>query len=101
MTLVNPNVRQTTFAYSLPDVMSSILTIALVFLFPATFYRFKLASPMPKKWPIWKKFIALLEGPLIILNMLTFSFFPFIEAQTRLMLGKRMKDLYHTPKVRS
>lgn len=101
VTLVNPDVKQTTFAYSLPDVMSSILTIALVFIFPATYYRFKLASPIPKKWPIWKKFIALLEGPLIILNMLTFSFFPFIEAQTRLMLGKRMKDLYHTPKVRS
>jgi len=101
VTLVNPNVKQTTFAYSLPDVMSSILTVALVFLLPATLFRFKLASPMPKNWPFWKKIIALLEGPLIILNMLTFSFFPFIEAQTRLMLGKRMKDLYHTPKVRS
>jgi len=101
VTLVNPDVKQTTFAYSLPDVMSYILTIALVFLVPATYYRFQLASPMPKKWPLWRKFLGLMEGPLVILNMLTFSFFPFIEAQTRLMLGKRMKDLYHTPKVRS
>lgn len=101
VTLVNPNVKQTTFAYSLPDVMSSILTVALIFLVPATFYRFKFADPMPKKWPFWKKILGFLEGPLVILNLLTFSFFPFIEAQTRLMLGKRMKDLYHTPKVRT
>ena len=101
VTIVNPNVKQTTFAYSLPDVMSSILTVALVFLLPATYYRFKLADPMPKKWPFWKKIMGFLEGPLVILNLLTFSFFPFIEAQTRLMLGKRMRDLYHTPKVRS
>ena len=101
VTLVNPNVKQTTFAYSLPNVMSSILTVALVFLIPATFYRFKFVTPIPKKWPIWRKILTFLEGPLVILNMLTFSFFPFVEAQTRLMLGKRMKDLYHTPKVRT
>jgi len=100
VTIVNPDVKQTTFAYSLPDVMSSILTVAMVFIIPATYYRFKLASPMPKKWPFYRKFLGLLEGPLVILNMLTFSFFPFIEAQTRLMLGKRMKDLYFTTKVR-
>jgi len=101
VTFVNPNVKQTTFAYSLPDVMSFILTIALIFILPATYYRFKLSDPMPKNWPFYKKILGYLEGPMVILNMLTFSFFPFIEAQTRLMLGKKMKDLYFTPKVRN
>jgi len=100
VTLVNPQVKQTNFAYSIPRMMSAILTITLIFLIPSTYYRFKLITPMPKEYPLWRKFLVYLESPLIIFNMLTFSFFPFIEAHTRLMLGKRMKDLYHTPKVR-
>ena len=56
---------------------------------------------MPKDWPVYKKLFAMLEGPLAIINLLTYSFVPFIEAQTRMLLGKKMKDLYHTPKVRA
>jgi hypothetical protein len=101
VTLVNPYVKQSNFAYSLPDLISVIMTITLIFLLPATFLRLKMAPPMPKKWGIFRKFLAYLEGFAVMINLLTFSFFPYIEAQTRLMLGKRMKDLYHTPKVRS
>lgn len=100
LTLVNPYVKQTNFAYALPNIMSMILTATLVFLIPGTIIRLKLATPIPREWPIWMKILAYLEGPLIVLNMLTFSFFPFIEAQTRMLLGRPMKDLYHTPKMR-
>jgi len=100
VTWVNPDVKQTNFAYSLPNVMSMILTVALIFMVPATYYRMKLAIPMPKGRPLWRKILAFLESPMIVFNMLTFSFFPFVEAQTRMMLGRRMRDLYHTPKVR-
>jgi hypothetical protein len=55
---------------------------------------------MPKDWPFWRKMFILLEGPMVVVNLFTYSFVPFVEAQTRMMLGKRMKDLYHTPKVR-
>lgn len=101
VTLVNPYVKQSSFAYSLPDLISVIMTITLIFLLPATFLRLKIAPPMPERWNILRKFLAYFEGFAVIINLLTFSFFPYIEAQTRLMLGKRMKDLYHTPKVRS
>jgi hypothetical protein len=100
VTLVNPLVKQSSFAYSLPNIMSSILTITLVCLLPSTIYRMKLSSPVPKEWPFYKKILVFLEGPLIILNLLTFSFVPWIEAQTRMMFGTKMRDLYHTPKVR-
>ncbi|NMB70312.1 hypothetical protein GYA27_03875 [candidate division WWE3 bacterium] len=101
VTLVNPYVKQSNFAYSLPNIMSAILTITLVFLIPSTYYRNKLAGPPPKNWNIFKKAgVVLIEGPLVIINLLTYSFFPWIDAQTRLMLGKKMQDLYHTPKVR-
>ncbi len=100
VTLVNPLVKQSSFAYSLPQIMSTILTGTLLCLIPATFYRMKLNKPMPKEWPFFRKLFVLLEGPLIIINLLTFSFVPWIEAQTRMMLGKKMKDLYYTPKIR-
>ncbi|RJR26923.1 glycosyltransferase family 2 protein [candidate division WWE3 bacterium] len=100
VTLVNPYVKQSNFAYSLPNIMSVILTITLIFLIPGTYFRNKFTNPVPKNWPLWRKFMVLMEGPLIILNLLTFSFFPWIEAQTRMMMGKKLKDLYHTPKVR-
>ena len=100
VTLVNPYVKQSNFAYSLPNLMSIILTITLIFLIPGTYFRHKFTKPIPKNWSLWRRFLVLLEGPLIILNLLTFSFFPWIEAQTRMMFGKKLKDLYHTPKVR-
>lgn len=100
LTAVNPDVKQTSFAYSLPNIMSMLLTFTLIFLVIGTMVRMRLVAPFPEGWPLWKKFLAFLEGPMIILNLLTFSFFPFIEAQTRMLLGKPMKDLYHTPKVR-
>jgi cellulose synthase/poly-beta-1,6-N-acetylglucosamine synthase-like glycosyltransferase len=100
VTLVNPYVKQSSFAYSLPSIMSVILTLTLIFLIPGAFYRQKIVKPHPKDWPLWKKFLIYLEGPLIILNLLTYSFIPWIDAQTRMLFGKKMKDLYHTPKLR-
>lgn len=100
VTLVNPYVKQSNFAYSLPDIMSTILTMTLVLLIPTTYFRRKFSGRPPKEWPIHKKIISFFEGPLIMLNLLTFSFVPWVEAQTRMLFGKRMKDLYHTPKVR-
>ena len=100
VTLVNPLVKQSNFAYSLPKIMSVILDVTLVCLIPATYLRLKVAKPMPSNWPLWKKAVVFMEGPLITINLLTYSFFPWVEAQTRMMLGKKMKDLYHTPKMR-
>lgn len=100
LTLVNPNVKQTNFAYSVPKIMSMILTVTLVFFVPTTLIRFKMVKPWPKNWSILRKFMAILEAPMVMINLLTFSTIPFIEAQTRMLLGKKMKDLYHTPKVR-
>lgn len=100
LTAVNPNVKQTSYAYSLPDIVSLLLTFTMFFIIPGTIIRIKLAEPFPEEWPIWKRFLAFLEGPMIIFNLLTFSFFPFVEAQTRMLFGRKMKDMYHTPKVR-
>ncbi len=101
ITVVNPSAKQLNFSYILPDVISLFLTFAMVLLIPITFYRSKLIIPMPANTPKIKKVLSVLEAPLVVINLFTFSLLPFIEAQTRMMLGKPMKDLYHTPKVRT
>lgn len=99
-TVVNPYVRQTIFAYSLPNIMSIILSFTMIFLIPGFILRSKITKAMPEHWPFWRKLLVLLEGPLVIVNLLTYSFVPYVDAQTRMLLGKKMKDLYHTQKVR-
>jgi cellulose synthase/poly-beta-1,6-N-acetylglucosamine synthase-like glycosyltransferase len=99
-TIVNPDVKQTIFAYSLPNLMSMILGVTMVFLIPGIILRSKISTPMPEEWPFWKKLLMFLESPLVLINLLTFSFIPYVDAQTRVLLGKKLKDLYHTPKVR-
>ncbi|HXK52854.1 hypothetical protein H6802_00500 [Candidatus Nomurabacteria bacterium] len=100
LTLVNPRAAQASFSYTLPDVVSFLLTVALVFFVPLTVFRSRIVKPIPKDWPLWRRLLVLFEGPMVVINLFTFSFLPFIEAQTRMMLGNKMKDLYHTPKVR-
>lgn len=100
VTLVNPLVKQSSFAYSLPNIMSTILTLTLVFMVPGTFFKRKFSAPPPKEWSRIRKLATYLESPLIMLNLLTFSFLPWLQAQTMMLFGKRFKNLYHTVKVR-
>ncbi len=100
VTFVNPYVKQSIFAYSLPKITSLILTLTMVFMIPGIYFRKKFSVPPPEKWSRLRKFLTYLEGPLIMINLMTYSFFPWIHAQTMLIFGKRFKDLYHTPKVR-
>ena len=100
VTLVNPLVKQSSFAYSLPKIMSVILTLTLVFMIPGTFFKKKFSSPPPKEWSRFRRMATYLESPLIMLNMLTFSFLPWLQAQTMMLFGRKFKRLYHTTKVR-
>jgi hypothetical protein len=100
VTLVNPYVKQSNFAYSLPKIMSFVLTITMAFMVPGIYFRKKFSPPFPEEWGWFRRFLTFLETPLITINLLTYSFFPTIHAQTMLVFGKRFKDLYHTQKVR-
>ncbi len=100
VTLVNPYVKQSNFAYSLPKITSFILTITMAFMIPGIYFRKKFSVAPPKEWSRFRRFLTYLEGPLITINLLTYSFFPTLHAQTMLIFGKRFKDLYHTQKIR-
>lgn len=99
LTSINKYVKQSNFAYSLPYSISIMLSVILVLIIPITYIKVKIVGGIPKNLPLWRRALFLLEGPLIVINLLTFSFFPFIDAQTRMMFGKKMKDLYFTPKM--
>lgn len=99
LTAINKDIKQSNFAYSLPYSISIMLSSILFLIIPITVLKTKIVGGIPRSLPWWRKAMFLVEGPLIVINLLTFSFFPFIEAQTRMMLGKKMKDLYFTPKM--
>jgi hypothetical protein len=98
---VNPEAKQDPLAYSIPKVTSTVLTFAIFLLIPASLIKEKMMAKKPNDWPWWKKVATYLEGPMVIVNLLTYGFLPYIHAETKFMLGKKMKDLYFTPKVRT
>ncbi|MBU4381179.1 hypothetical protein L6255_03265, partial [Candidatus Parcubacteria bacterium] len=98
---VNPIAKQNPLAYSIPKITSTVLTFAIVLLIPNTIIKELLVTKKPANWPWWKKAWSFFESPLVIINLLTYSFIPYIHAETKYMLGKKMKDLYFTEKVRT
>jgi len=98
--LINPSVEQTALGASLPKITGYVLTGAFILLLPIGIFREKLTPPKPKTWSVWKRIWTTLEGPLVILNMLTFNLIPYVDAATRLMLNKRL-ELWFTPKIRA
>jgi len=100
LSAINPDIKLTTLGYLLPRISGAVLTSAVILLLPLTIYRLKITLPPPRNWPWWKKLIVWLEGPLIIVNLLVYNFLPYLDAQTRLMFGKRL-EFWPTPKMRS
>ncbi|OGC59681.1 hypothetical protein A2890_02140 [candidate division WWE3 bacterium RIFCSPLOWO2_01_FULL_53_14] len=100
LALVNPEIKLTSLGYLLPKISGVVLTAALALILPVSIYRNKITLAPPRHWPWWKKLWIWVEGPLVILNLLVYNFLPFLDAQTRLMFGKRL-EFWPTPKMRS
>ncbi len=100
LTVVNPEIKLTTLGYLLPQISATVLTSALVILIPVMIFRNKIVRPIPKSWPWWKRLWTWVEGPLVIIKLLLYNFVPYLDAQTRMMVGKRL-EFWSTPKVRS
>ncbi|MEP7104069.1 MAG: hypothetical protein ABI721_05155 [Candidatus Dojkabacteria bacterium] len=76
-------------SFTAPRIISAILNITTIFLIPTAILKILLVPPKPKTMS-WFKLALLLviELPLNIVALLTFSFLPFVEATTRMMLGQ-------------
>jgi hypothetical protein len=96
---INPEYRYTSAAYNLPIIMSYIFSTLMILNIPIIFLRRQI-TPRPKGWNIFRHFLDFIEIILIIVNMLTFGFIPFVQAQSELLLGKGFRKRYYaTEKV--
>lgn len=77
--------------YKIPSIIGWVLLGAFFLNVPIVLLRRKL-MPVPEGWD-WKRHVwDYLETGAVSINMLTFGFIPYIQAQTELLLGKRPGD---------
>ncbi|MBI2357285.1 hypothetical protein HYV12_04510 [Candidatus Dojkabacteria bacterium] len=99
LTLVSPEFQYSSASYNLPRIMSIILTSVMFLNIPIYLIRLKL-SPTPSEWGIFRRLLDMLETLVVTVNMLTFAFLPYIQAQTEMMVGRGVKkNHYVTEKV--
>jgi len=87
--------------YSLPNTLSQLMGLAVIFIFPTTIIKALIAPKKPDNWSYFRYFaVLIIEIPLNIITMLTFSFLPFIESSTRMMFGQKSTSVSWSNKVR-
>jgi hypothetical protein len=101
MSLINPNFQFTAYAYNLPRILSYVFSVITLSNIPIVLYRRKI-MPVPKDWKWWRHVLDFLETALVTVNMLTFAFVPFLQAQTEMMFGmaSAKRNFYVTEKVK-
>ena len=71
------------------STMSTVLGYLSLLIIPITFIKIALIPKKPKKMSFFKFWLIILcEVPLNFVIGLTYNFFPFVEASTRMMLGQ-------------
>jgi hypothetical protein len=99
---LNPQLNESVIWYSVPNTVSGIMGLTVILLVPATIFKALLAPPKPAQWSYFRYYLTLLiEAPMNLVTLLTFSFLPFVEASTRMMFGqKSAKSVIWSDKVR-
>ena len=90
-TIVNPKFMQTSLGYNLPRFSRTILTACLVALFIIVVLDSRLRPPELKNKSTIQKIKELSQWILVPVATLFMSVIPGLDAQTRLMLGKRLE----------
>jgi len=91
--LVNRDLNNYVYSYTVPAIVSNIMSLSLICILPSLYYKLKIIPPKPKemsKIKYW--FIILVEAPMNIISLFTFSFLPFIVATTGMMMGQRSEN---------
>jgi len=98
MNIFSDQFQYSSASYNLPKLMSYILTSLLLLNIPLIYYKRKI-SPPPGGWNIFRQIWDFFETFLTLINMLSFSFIPYLQAQTEMMFGKgARKKFYITDK---
>ena len=98
---LSPSYQYTVLAYNLQKALSYIFTAITLTNIPIVIFRRQL-TPVPKNWKWWRHLLDFAETFLVTVNMLTFGFIPYVQAQTEMMLGlsKFKRNFYVTDKVK-
>lgn len=87
--LFNTSLDNYVVSVTAPRILSALLNITTIFLIPTAILKILLIPKRPKKVSNLKFILSILiEIPLSIVVLLTYSFLPFVEATTRMMLGQ-------------
>lgn len=89
----------TSIAHNLPQLVSVIFSLITLSNIPIVIFR-RILSPIPKGWKWHRHVLDFLETFLVTVNMLTFGFIPYVQAQTEMMIGlsKFKRNFYVTEK---
>ncbi|NYB27172.1 MAG: glycosyltransferase family 2 protein [Methanobacteriaceae archaeon] len=86
-------------SYNIPSLLGYILLGATLLNIPIVILRRNII-PVPEGWPWWRHVWDFIETGAIMVNMLTFGFLPYVQAQTELLLGMKPKRKFNvTEKV--
>jgi hypothetical protein len=80
--------KNTVLAYTLPNITSNLMTLAMIGLIVCIIISTLLLTPRPKNYPRWKSLSMIAQWFFFPLAFIFFGALPSVEAQTRLMLGK-------------
>ncbi len=97
--LGGPEFSQTLISYSLPKIISFILTLSMIGLVGSAYFSILLLPPKPPEYGRFKYLFFAIEWLLLPLIMVFFTSLPALDAQTRWMFGKYM-GFWPTEKVR-
>lgn len=85
--LINPHAYSNVVAHQLPDVISSLMQVALVGLFITVFLAFKLLPPRPERYKRHRTIGMLLQWFLMPITAIIYSSASAMYSQSRLLFG--------------
>jgi len=94
-----PEFSQTIISYSLPKVISRLMTVAMLGLLSSIYLSFMLLPPKPPEYGKHKYFVLAFSWLIFPFMMIFFGSLPALDAQTHLMTGRYM-GFWATEKVR-
>jgi hypothetical protein len=94
-----PGFSQTLIAFNLPQIISRILTLAMVGLVGSAYFSLILLPPKPPEYGRFKYVFFILGWLLVPIIMIFFTSLPALDAQIRWALGKYM-GFWPTEKIR-
>lgn len=92
----------TLLSYNLPQITRLVMTLASFGIASSAILSIILLPPRPSWLRPWHYFLYILQWALMPLTLIVFGAFPALEAQIRLMLGRRFRlGFWITPKTRN